>query len=203
MENSMTDRTWMNQLPTFELETPRLQVRLAEERDVPAILDFYRSNRERLRPFDPERPDYFYTESFWQRQVGQNLEDFASGRALRLFLFHRDSPRATIGNIGFSNFVRGIGQYCTVGYSIDGAHEGRGLMSEALRSAIEFVFHSLNLHRVEANYMPHNRRSGELLRRLGFAVEGYSRDYLRINGRWEDHVRAALINPDWIAPLPE
>jgi ribosomal-protein-alanine N-acetyltransferase len=203
MEHSMTDRTWAIQLPTFEIETPRLTVRLAEERDVATIIRFYESNRERLRPFDPERPEYFYTESFWQRQVAQNLDDFTSGRALRLFLFPRDAPRETIGNIGFSNFVRGIGQYCTVGYAIDESHEGRGLMSEALRSAIDFVFHSLNFHRVEANYMPHNRRSGHLLRRLGFVVEGYSRDYLRINGRWEDHVRTALANPDWIAPLPE
>lgn len=203
MEPSLPHPSWATQLPTFELETPRLHVRLAEEGDVASILEFYQRNRERLRPFDPERPDYFYTETFWQRQISQNLEDFASGRALRLFMFPRDSPRETIGNIGFSNFVRGIGQYCTLGYSVDEAHEGRGLMSEALRSAIDFLFHSLNFHRVEANYMPHNRRSGQLLRRLGFVVEGYSRDYLRINGRWEDHVRTALMNPDWIAPLPE
>lgn len=203
MDRSLTDPREAHQRPTFELETPRLHVRLAEERDVPTILDFYRTNRERLRPFDPERPEYFYTETFWQRQVIQNLEDFTNGRALRLFMFPRDSPRKTIGNIGFSNFVRGIGQYCTVGYAIDGEHEGRGLMSEALRSSIDFVFYSLNFHRVEANYMPHNRRSGQLLRKLGFVVEGYSRDYLRINGRWEDHVRTALTNPDWIAPLPE
>lgn len=199
----MTDEHRASVMPTFELETPRLHVRLAEGGDVPAILNFYRANRERFRPFDPERPEYFYKESFWLRQVSENVEDFASGRNLRLFLFPREAPSTIIGNIGFSNFVRGIGQYCTVGYAIDGEHESRGLMSEALRSAIDFVFHSLNLHRIEANYMPHNRRSGILLRRLGFVVEGYSRDYLRINGRWEDHVRSGLTNPDWIAPLPD
>lgn len=199
----MTDWPRAFGLPTFELETPRLHVRLAEEEDIHAVLDFYQTNRERLRPFDPERPGYFYTEEFWHRQVAQNMDDFSSGRALRFFLFPSDAPEKVIGNIGFFNFVRGIAQHCTVGYSIDGDHEGRGLMSEALRSAIDFVFHTLNFHRVEANYMPHNRRSGQLLRKLGFVVEGYSRDYLQINGRWEDHVRTALTNPDWITPLPE
>lgn len=43
--------------------------------------------------------------------------------------------------------------------------------------------------------MPANRRSGALLARLGFEQEGYARDYLMINGRWEDHVLTALLNP--------
>ena len=130
-------------------------------------------------------------------QIRQNLEDYAADRALRLFLFPVEEPTKVIGNISLSNFVRGVGQSCTVGYSIDGAVEGRGLMAEALGAVLQFAFRSLHFHRVEANYMPHNVRSGRLLRKLGFVVEGYSRDYLRINGRWEDHVRAALLNPNW------
>jgi ribosomal-protein-alanine N-acetyltransferase len=38
-------------------------------------------------------------------------------------------------------------------------------------------------------------RSGRLLGRLGFVIEGYARDYLLVNGRWEDHVLTSLINP--------
>jgi ribosomal-protein-alanine N-acetyltransferase len=45
-----------------------------------------------------------------------------------------------------------------------------------------------------ANYIPTNERSGLLLKRLGFAVEGYARDYLLINGQWRDHVLTALTN---------
>jgi ribosomal-protein-alanine N-acetyltransferase len=37
-------------------------------------------------------------------------------------------------------------------------------------------------------------RSGRLLRALGFVVEGYARDYLQINGRWEDHILTSLTN---------
>lgn len=183
-----------------QLETPRLVVRLAGAADVPSIVGFYRANRDRLQPFEPERPPYFYETEFWLGQVRRNVEDCASDRALRLFLFPKESPDRVIGNVGFGNVVRGVGQYCTLGYSIDREFEGQGYMSEALRSAIDFHFHSLRFHRIEANYMPHNARSGLLLRRLGFVVEGYSRDYLRINGRWEDHIRSALSNPDWAAP---
>jgi [ribosomal protein S5]-alanine N-acetyltransferase len=179
------------------IETRRLIVRLADEEEASAVLRFYVENREHLRPFDPERPDHFYEERFWQGQLQQNAEHAALDLALRLFLFPKGEPGRVIGNVSFSNFVRGIAHYCTVGYSIAEAYQGQGLMSEALKASIDFAFERLHLHRIEANYMPHNRRSAMLLRGLGFVVEGYSRDYLRINGHWEDHVRSALLNPDW------
>jgi ribosomal-protein-alanine N-acetyltransferase len=74
-------------------------------------------------------------------------------------------------------------------------------MTEALSIAINYVFEELNLHRIMANYMPHNRRSGNVLKRLGFVVEGYARDYLMINGKWEDHIFTSLINPHWRSHL--
>ena len=76
----------------------------------------------------------------------------------------------------------------------------KGLMAEALERALRHVFEELELHRVEANYQPTNERSGRLLRRLGFVVEGYSRDYLFIDGAWRDHVRTALTRPDPFTP---
>ena len=74
------------------------------------------------------------------------------------------------------------------------------LMTEAVAAAIRYAFEDLRLHRVKAAYLPTNERSGRLLRRLGFVVEGYARDYLLIQGRWQDQVLVALINPDWRAP---
>lgn len=101
-----------------------------------------------------------------------------------------------IAAIGFSNFIRGAFQACYLGYSVDKGHEGQGYMREALQASITYVFDELQLHRIMANYMPVNRRSGGLLRRLGFVVEGYARDYLQINGNWEDHVLTSLTNPE-------
>jgi ribosomal-protein-alanine N-acetyltransferase len=70
-------------------------------------------------------------------------------------------------------------------------------MTEALKVAINYVFIELNLHRIMAAYIPHNQRSGRLLKRLGFLVEGYARDYLMIDGQWQDHILTSLINPNW------
>lgn len=43
--------------------------------------------------------------------------------------------------------------------------------------------------------MPANERSARLLARLGFERKGYARAYLKIAGRWEDHILTARINP--------
>ncbi len=181
----------------FTLRTPRTIIGLAREGDAAAIVSYYSTNRARFEPVDPERAPIFYQDRFWRAQVRQNEDDYIADRALRLFIFPRSDRGRVIGTIGLSNFARGAAQCCTLGYSIDGDLEGRGVMSEALRVVIAHAFGAMHFHRIEANYLPQNERSGNLLRRLGFVVEGYSRDYLRINGAWRDHIRAALINPHW------
>ena len=58
------------------------------------------------------------------------------------------------------------------------------------------LFKELKLHRIEANIMPHNKPSLELAKRLGFEYEGLAKKYLKINGKWEDHVHMTIINYD-------
>jgi ribosomal-protein-alanine N-acetyltransferase len=103
-----------------------------------------------------------------------------------------------VASVNLSNVVRGVFQACHLGYSVDAAHEGRGIAFEAVGAVVRFAFAELRLHRVMANYQPTNERSAKLLRRLGFTAEGYARDYLYINGGWRDHVLTSLSNPDWV-----
>ena len=70
-------------------------------------------------------------------------------------------------------------------------------MTEAGRLLIHYAFEELNLHRIMASYIPHNQRSANVLKRLGFEIEGTAREYLFINGKWQDHVMTSLINPQW------
>ncbi|HEX6749143.1 MAG TPA: ribosomal protein S5-alanine N-acetyltransferase [Longimicrobium sp.] len=187
---------------THQIWTERTVVRMATLDDVPAIARYFRENRAFLAPWEPRRSERFFTDEFWGEQVRRNLEEADNDRSLRLFIFPRDAPGEVIGNLGFSEFVRGMFQACYLGYGLSAAREGRGYMREALTAAIAHVFGELRLHRIMANYLPHNRRSGNLLKALGFQVEGYARDYLLIDGRWEDHVLTSLTNPEWRAADP-
>lgn len=179
------------------LLTPRLTVRMAAPDDAAAIAAYFRENREHLAASRPPMAPEFFTEAFWRAQAHASLAEFRADRSLRLVLLEHDRPGRVIGNANFSQFVRGAAQYCVLGYGLAADREGRGLMREALEAAIAYVFGELNLHRIMANHVPGNLRSGALLRRLGFQVEGYARDFLFLDGRWQDHVLTARVNPDW------
>jgi len=182
------------------LTTERLIVRGAAETDVPALLRFFDENREHMAPWETSRPEEFHTEEFWRVQVARHRRAFDSGSALMLFLFPRTDPREVYGQVSFTSIVRGPAEMCMLGYALAEKAEGHGYMHEALRASIDYVFAELNLHRVSAAFMPHNLRSNAVLRRLGFTVEGYARDYLFIDGAWRDHVLTSLLNPSWRSP---
>lgn len=183
--------------PSLPLRTPRLVVRLGEEADAPAVARYFAENRAFLEPWEPRRVESFYTPRFWEEQLRASQRDAGEERALRLFLFDREDERRVLGTAHFSGIVRGALYGCFLGYSLAESAQGKGLMREALAPAIGYLFETLNLHRVMANYQPHNRRSARLLRALGFVVEGYARDYLFIDGEWTDHVLTSLVNPRW------
>ena len=182
-------------LSPIQLRSPRLIIRHGQPQDIPAILRYYTDNKAYLEPFEPLKPSCFYTRKYWESELAQRLSDTDNERSLKLFIFSKHPPQPLIGSLNFSNFIRGVSQSCTVGYSLAQSSQGQGYMNEALQMGIHYIFSHLKLHRIGANYLPHNQRSGNLLKRLGFSVEGYARDYLYINGQWQDHILTSLINP--------
>jgi ribosomal-protein-alanine N-acetyltransferase len=208
-------RAASNRKPVPILRSERLLMTLPDPGAAEAHLRFALDNREHLTPWEPPQAADYYTLPFWQERLRKNLDEFEQGLSLRLSIFWKpgarlDSPSsgfargpvlplrkgAVLGNCNFSNFVWGAFHAATVGYRLDHRVEGQGVMTEALRCAIGFLFREMGFHRIQANYRPTNERSGAVLRRLGFVVEGYARDYLFIDGAWRDHVLTSLTNPD-------
>ena len=63
-----------------------------------------------------------------------------------------------------------------------------------MRALVPFAFDVLRLHRLEAACIPTNQASIRLLESTGFTREGYAREYLCINGVWQDHLLYARIS---------
>ena len=180
--------------PLPVLQTQRLHLRLLEPRQAPLMVKFRCENRRFLEPWEPKRAPEFYTEGFWEMQLAAALREFRQGSSLCLSLMDPGESEV-LGVCNFTNIIRGTFQACHLGYALAEQHEGKGLMFEALQKANDYVFNVMRLHRVMANYLPHNQRSGDLLKRLGFTIEGEAARFLKINGRWEDHILTSKINP--------
>jgi ribosomal-protein-alanine N-acetyltransferase len=185
-----------------EIATARLILTMPRADQAEAMLDFVTRNCEHLKPWSPPQPPLMYTLPHWQEAIAKYALAFDSGAAVRFWLSPRDRPERVIGSIGFSQIFRGPFCSCVLGYQIDRECEGQGLMSEALRAAMSYLFEGQKVHRIAANYRPENVRSGRLLAKLGFRIEGYARDYLYIDGAWRDHILTSVTNaafdPEWI-----
>lgn len=132
----------------------------------------------------------------WARQSAARAERaWSDDQAYRFVLLPRDAGQdELLGHVNFTEIVRGPLQACNLGFGLDAAQVGQGLMREALAAAITFAFEVKRLHRIAANHLPSNERSARTLRALGFVPEGYARDYLYLGGAWRDHVLTALTN---------
>jgi [ribosomal protein S5]-alanine N-acetyltransferase len=177
------------------IETERLTVRLPDVPDVHEIIGYYGNNRDHLQPFSPTFAPDFLDEAMWREQVRIRTREHAAGESFRAFLFAREAPDRIVGNLNLTQVHRGALQSCVLGYNLARDEQGKGYMTEAVKGAVGFAFENWRLHRVVANHMPRNARSAAVLRRSGFHVEGFAPAYLLINGKWEDHVLTAIVNP--------
>lgn len=59
-----------------------------------------------------------------------------------------------------------------MGYWLDEAHWGHGLMTEAVQAVLNYGFKELQLNLITANCYPHNERSQQVLKQNGFIYEG-------------------------------
>ena len=108
-----------------------------------------------------------------------------------------------VGEITLSSIQRGPLQSAYIGYWIDEAVAGQGLMPEAVVTMLQYAFESLRLHRVEINIIPRNAPSRRVVEKLGLRFEGISERYLEIDGAWEDHARYAITAEEWSDRAPE
>lgn len=182
-------------LPDIVLRGKRVYLRPPQLSDWPAWKAVRQSNRQWLQPFEPRWPKGCLEEDFFIRRLSRQSHEWQHDRARSFLIFNVEDT--LIGGVNINNICRGAAQHASLGYWIDKQHQGRGLMGEALRATLQFCFGRLELHRVNAACLEHNRRSIRLLLRTGFKEEGFAEKYLCINGEWQDHILFGLTQEQW------
>lgn len=166
--------------------------RLVRVDDAPRLAQLLRANREFLAPWEPIRPEAFFTVEGQRRVVEDALDGYGRGVTIPRVIV---TGGAIVGRITLTNVVRGAFLSCSIGYWVAADHNGRGLATAAVGEIKTAAFAKLGLHRIEAGTLPHNIRSQRVLERNGFERIGIAPSYLRIAGHWQDHVLYQVINP--------
>jgi [ribosomal protein S5]-alanine N-acetyltransferase len=144
-------------------------------------------SRDFLTPWEPTWPADDLSRSAFRRRIRRYSEDLRTDQGYA-FLIIRSSDNTLVGGLTLANIRRGVAQAGSIGYWMGRPFVRQGYMTAAVRAIIPFAFASLRLHRLEAACIPSNAGSIRLLEKTGFVREGYAREYLCINGIWQDHL---------------
>lgn len=153
------------------------------------------ASRDFLVPWEPTWPSDDLTRGAFRRRLKRYAEDQRLDIAYA-FLIFRTADHAMVGGLTLANVRRGVAQAASLGYWMGAPFAHQGYMTAALHAVLPFAFEALRLHRVEAACIPGNAPSIGLLEKTGFRREGLARQYLCINGVWQDHLLFAKLRDD-------
>lgn len=185
-------RTLVSGFPPVRLARGGIYLRPPAPADWEAWATLREASAAFLTPWEPVWPVDALTKASYQHRLRRQLSEWRAGEGYH-FLIFREAGDTLLGGLSLTNVRRGVAQTAVLGYWLGEPFARQGAMSEAVRAALGFAFVELELHRVEAACLPRNEPSRRLLEKLGFRREGLAKGYLRIAGRWEDHLLFAML----------
>lgn len=162
-----------------------IHLRPLEAGDAPALRDAYERNREHLFPYEPHRPDAFYTVEGQQERLDRLLAQYAAGEALPCAMF-RDGR--IVGNATLREIKYGPVCGAELGYWVAAEVLRQGVARASVAALCRIADEELGLHRIEAGTNPANVASQGVLKSTGFEQFGYAHQHLYIRGRWGDAI---------------
>jgi len=178
---------------SYALHTPRLIVRMIEERDLPDLYQVF--SDEAVTRFLPyiTWTDTLAAHSWYQRVK----EMAAQAAAMQCVIVDKESNKV-IGACLLFRFDTEC-ERCELGYALAQPYWRGGYMAEALRALLTHAFGEMGINRVEAEVDPRNPASAQLLRKLGFTQEGLLRQRWKFKGEIKDTWMFGLLRDEWQA----
>jgi ribosomal-protein-serine acetyltransferase len=170
----------------------RVRIRTLDPGDAEALFAVVDANRERLRPWMPWEPSTRSTADTLAFIVGARAS-VTDAEANGIWV---DGELA--GTIGMS--IDTLSNSAEIGYWIDAAHEGRGIVTRGCRRLVEEAFGALGIHRVSLRAATGNARSQAVAERLGMRREGVLRDAERVHDGYHDIVVFSILEHEWRSP---
>jgi ribosomal-protein-serine acetyltransferase len=179
-------------VPSLSIGHPGAVLRPVRRSDRDELFALVDRERDRLRAWMPWT-DFVRTPPDQAPFLDESHRLHQAGRAARMALMVMGRMAGVVSLESIDRFHR----HAMIGYWIDAAHEGRGLVTGAVRALCDYGFTERTLHRIEIHVAPGNLRSRAIPERLGFVREGLLRQVEWVNDRFVDHVVYAMLAPDW------
>ncbi|WP_395651236.1 GNAT family N-acetyltransferase [Brevundimonas sp.] len=186
---------WMTDAAGPHVRGHGVMLRPPRAGDYQAWADLREASRDYLQPWEPAWPEDDLTRAAYRRRLTVYGRELELGNAWPFFIFDT-AGRVLLGAVTLSNVRRGVAETGTLGYWIGQPYAGAGHATAAVRAVARYAFADLRLHRLEASCLPINTASRRVLEKSGFRKEGEARAYLKINGRWADHLLFGLLSED-------
>ena len=170
----------VNLSPFPVLTTPRLLLREITPDDADGIF-MLRSSNEVMKYIDRPRAKTIEDGLEFIRKIETALKE---NNGISWGIALKENPRL-IGNIGLWRIIREHYR-AEIGYLLDPAFQGKGIMQEAMEAVIAFGFNELNLHSIEADVNPENSASVRLLERNKFVLEAHFHENFFFEGKFLD-----------------
>lgn len=177
------------------LDTDNLRLAVLRKSEAARVTEYLLNNRDFHKQFSQTHTDDYFSVSTQKKYLAYDCNSFLEGSLVPLWITLKDDNKI-IGRVSFFNFAYGGMMSCACGYHLDKDHTGKGYMTEALKSAMAFVFDEYKMHRIEAFIVPENEPSLNLVKRVGFHYEGKRNSYMHINGRYRDHEAFYMLEDD-------
>lgn len=178
------------------LEGHACYLRTLHEDDARAFASLVLRNREYWSVFEPKHQDSYFSIAVQREKILESLHHMKNQREFSFGIFDAITSEF-IGHISMYSVKRLPFSSAFIGYSIDEAHSGKGIASEALQLVVNYGMEVVNLHRIEAYVSPRNVGSIRVLEKAKMRREGFLRQLLFINGVWEDHYLYAILEGDF------
>ncbi|MBM3070248.1 50S ribosomal protein L7/L12-serine acetyltransferase [Lelliottia sp. RWM.1] len=161
--------------------TDRITLRAVEERYTAELHNLVTKNRAWLRTaFDWAQ--YVGTEDDTRRNVQSNQMLHQRGYA-KMYLIFQDDVLA--GVLSF-NAIEPTNKTGYIGYWLDEAHQGKGILSHALQAFMRYYAERGEIRRFVIKCRVDNVRSNKVALRNGFVLEGCLREAEFLNGHFDD-----------------
>lgn len=174
------------------IEGKKCYVRTFQESDARKLTGLVSRNKYFWSTYEPlNHPDY-YTVDTQYKKIQESLYLMSSQREYTFGIYTLGTDHL-IGHISLYSVKRLPYSSGFIGYAMDEAYVGKGIVTEAIDLVVNFAFKEVGIHRIEAYVAPENKASIRVLEKTGFQQEGLLRKLLFINGKWVDHYMYARL----------